>query len=707
MNSNMMQRINAFLLQVQKRQDIVFAMFFLLVVAMLILPLPPILIDTFVAINLGIGLLILITAIYLRHALDLSTFPTIVLVTTVFRLALSVSSTRLILSEAHAGAIIEGFGNFVVAGNVVVGLVIFFIVAIVQFIVITKGAERIAEVSARFTLDALPGKQMSIDADLRNGDIDRIEARRRRQTLERESQFFGAMDGSMRFVKGDAIAGFVIVFVNLIGGLIIGIAQKGMSFSEASMLYSLLSIGDGLVSQIPAMFISVAAGIVVTRVNSDDAQHMGADIARQLGLEPKALALAAVGMFAMGLLPGFPMTVFLPLGLFLGAMAAMGFTNRREKEAADAAAGAGTAGAEGTEGQTGEGAAPSLPSADRFDILIARLHPATREELEANNFVNIWNTAYLELVKLLGFEMRALGFQSDINVPEGQVILDSDGVPIRVIPINKGMCRVSAHPQALQELGIEPAFRGDGDGNNVRPWVNIDYFDRLVELGFDCSGPLTALSEDLSLEMRHMAAKSFGINEATSWLQQLEAPLGRMVSDVSQQVPLMRTIDIVRRLLEEQVYLRQPRIVLETMLTWAPREQENDKLIDTIRTALRRQINYGLAGSDMSIPIIMVEPRLEEMLKAPPGTAGIPSDIRTRTAAAINIASKRAHQVGVAPALVVSRPARRFFRDMMLAHSIHLPALSSVDFDRGFSSHTIDAIDVERVMSLQNAERAA
>jgi type III secretion protein V len=642
----------------------------------------------------------------LRHALDLSTFPTIVLVTTVFRLALSVTSTRMILAEGHAGDIITGFGNFVVSGNVVVGLVIFFIVAIVQFIVITKGAERIAEVSARFTLDALPGKQMSIDADLRNGDIDRNEARRRRSTLERESQFFGAMDGSMRFVKGDAIAGIVIVFVNLIGGLIVGVAQKGMSFADAGHLYSLLTVGDGLVAQIPAMFISIAAGTVVTRVNTEDSQHVAADIARQLGLEPKALALCSGGLIGMGLLPGFPTVVFFSLALFLAAMAAMGFGKRTLAQNAVASTpgqGTGT----GTGDASGEEAVQPLTPSEKFDIFIARLHPATKEDLETNRFASIYADAQRELVALLGFDIRPIGFQLDVSVPVNQVVLDVEGVPVRTHSINKGLCRVTAEPGRLTAMGIEVVDVGSKDGNNIRPWVNIDEFDRLTAEGMVCVGPLSALAEDITLEMRHRAARAFSINDATQWLQQLEAPLGRLVSDTSQQVPLMRVIDIMRRLLEEQIYLRQPRILLETLLTWAPREPDNEKLIDAIRLAMRRQINYSLAGPNMIIPIVMVEPRLEEMLKAPPGTRGVPTDIRLRTAAAIRMPAQRAHQLGISPALVVSKAARRFFRDMLTANHIYMPVINTADIDRDFSTHMLDVVDSDKALSAIAEEEEA
>jgi type III secretion protein V len=326
-----MNALNRILLLAKGRQDVVFVMFFMLITAMLVIPLPTILIDALIVINLTIAIVVLIAALYLRSVLDLSTFPAIILVSTIFRLALTVSTTRLILSNADGGKVIAGFGNFVVGNNVVVGLVIFFIVAFVQFLVVTKGAERIAEVSARFTLDAMPGKQMAIDADVRAGDIDKEEARRRRSVLDKESQFFGAMDGAMRFVKGDAIAALVVVFVNLFGGLLIGTMQKGMKMSEAIHVYSILSIGDGLVAQIPSMFIAIAAGIVVTRVATDKSTDLGRDIGQQLASEPRTLLIAGViiGLFAF--VPGFPTTIFL---IIAGMVGAAGFFLQKDRATA-------------------------------------------------------------------------------------------------------------------------------------------------------------------------------------------------------------------------------------------------------------------------------------------------------------------------------------------------------------------------------------
>ncbi|MEL6773915.1 MAG: flagellar biosynthesis protein FlhA, partial [Pseudomonadota bacterium] len=293
-----------------KRNDVVLAFLLIAIVFMMILPLPTELVDLLIGINLTLAAVLLMVAVYLSDVLKLSAFPSILLLTTLFRLALSITTTRLILLQADAGQIVETFGNFVVQGNLVVGSVIFLILTIVNFMVITKGSERVAEVAARFSLDAMPGKQMSIDSDMRAGLIEMDEAKVRRGKLEKESQLYGAMDGAMKFVKGDAIAGLIIIAVNLIGGIIIGTTQRGMTTAEALDRYAILTIGDGLVSQIPALFISITAGFIVTRVSSEDSQDLGNDIGGQLVGEPRALMIAGGILFGFALVPGFPTVVF-------------------------------------------------------------------------------------------------------------------------------------------------------------------------------------------------------------------------------------------------------------------------------------------------------------------------------------------------------------------------------------------------------------
>src|SRR5215469_2248916 len=301
--------------------DLILVACITLIVGLMIVPLPTFMLDIFLTANITIAITILMVSVYVSNGAQIASYPTILLITTLYRLALEISSTRLILLQANAGEVIKAFGQFVVGGNFVVGAVIFLIITLVQFIVITKGAERVAEVAARFTLDAMPGKQMSIDADLRSGSIDFKVARKRRQALAKESQFYGAMDGAMKFVKGDAMAGIIITVINIVGGLIIGVAMNGMPASEAIQTYSILTIGDGLVSQIPALLISISAGMVVTRVASEDeSTNLGKDIASQILAQPKAIGVASAILLVMGLVPGMPKLAFLLLTLVTGGI---------------------------------------------------------------------------------------------------------------------------------------------------------------------------------------------------------------------------------------------------------------------------------------------------------------------------------------------------------------------------------------------------
>src|SRR5687768_13062779 len=323
----------------RRYSDIALAGVVVLIVTMMIIPLPTFILDLLICANIAVAVTLLLVAIYVSEALKISTFPTLLLLTTLFRLAIEVSATRLILVKADAGHLIHAFGNFVVAGNLVVGAVIFFILTIIQFIVISKGSERVAEVGARFTLDAMPGKQMSIDAELRAGHIDHNEARRRRSMLSRESQFFGSMDGAMKFVKGDAIAGIIVLLTNIIGGLIIGIVQRDMDPATAARTYTVLTIGEGLVAQIPALIISTAAGIIVTRVSSEEeGSHLGRDIGAQLIGQPKALAIAGALMLLLAVVPGLPTLPFLVLGAGVGFVAWRLMRQGRDSERAAAAA---------------------------------------------------------------------------------------------------------------------------------------------------------------------------------------------------------------------------------------------------------------------------------------------------------------------------------------------------------------------------------
>ncbi|ABG19730.1 type III secretion system component [Yersinia pestis Nepal516] len=311
------------------RQDIFLAVMLLVAVFMMILPLPTTMVDLLIAINLAFSVILLMISIYLRDPLEFSVFPSLLLITTLYRLALTISTTRLVLLQHDAGEIVEAFGQFVVGGNLAVGMIIFTIITVVQFIVITKGSERVAEVSARFSLDGMPGKQMSIDGDMRAGAIDSVEAKRLRERVQKESRLFGAMDGAMKFVKGDAIAGIIVILINIIGGITIGVMQHKMSAEEAMNTYAVLSIGDGLCAQIPSLLISITAGIIVTRVPGSNKQSLANELAVQVGRQPDALWLAAAILTVFALLPGFPFLIFITLAAAVAAPAFLLYRKNR------------------------------------------------------------------------------------------------------------------------------------------------------------------------------------------------------------------------------------------------------------------------------------------------------------------------------------------------------------------------------------------
>jgi type III secretion protein V len=298
-------------LAITRHNDLVLAALVVAIISLIILPFPTVLMDAFIAVNLAASMSLLMLSMYIPNSIALSTFPTLLLLTTLFRLSLNIASTRLILLDADAGKIIDTFGNFVVAGNFVVGAVVFLIITIVQFLVIAKGSERVAEVAARFTLDAMPGKQMSIDADLRAGIIDIAEAKKRRRAIQTESSLFGAMDGAMKFVKGDAIAGLIVTVINIIGGICIGVLQKAMPVDKAIQTYSILTIGDGLVAQIPALLVSITAGIIITRTSDGQMPHLGGEIGFQILSQPKSILISGLLIFAFAIIPGFPALQFI------------------------------------------------------------------------------------------------------------------------------------------------------------------------------------------------------------------------------------------------------------------------------------------------------------------------------------------------------------------------------------------------------------
>ena len=591
--------------QLPDGRDVGLAVLLFAVVVLMVLPLPTPLVDVLIGLNFGIAILLMMTAVYLPTPLSLSSLPGIILIATLFRLSLSVTTTRLILAEADAGAIVAGFGSVVVAGNVVVGLVVFFIITVVQFIVIAKGAERIAEVGARFTLDALPGKQMAIDAEMRNGDIDAAEATRRRDGLGRESQFYGAMDGAMKFVKGDAIAGIVIIAVNLIGGLLVGMAQFGMPFGEAAVTYSLLTVGDALISQIPALLVSISAAVIVTRVKSERQANLSADIVSQVTGDRRAVALAGVALAGMGLVPGFPTHILVPLGAaFLGGGVLLG----RMRPAAPSS----EAVPEPEEAPPDDGALPAEDEAQAAlalsPALLATLgEDAARRAAVAALAVRVGERSGVPPVALTALADLALAPAEWRLRIAGAVVHWGRVDPERAVVADAPDGADPAEVLAMHDLPYEI---GEG-GVSLEPGAS----EAARALGLTVREPgevLLAAAEEALLAAQ---GRMLGIEEAKTLLSRIEGTHPVLLGETLKVVSIQRVAEVFSRLLEERVRVAATPRILEALVQWGARTDDPVLLTEHCRIALRQQICEAASDHERVIAAVIVEREAEGTLR--------------------------------------------------------------------------------------------
>ncbi|HVE86415.1 MAG TPA: flagellar biosynthesis protein FlhA [Myxococcales bacterium] len=594
------------------------------ILAALIVPLPPWLLDLGLALNLAAAVALLVTALSVRDALQVTAFPTLLLFTTLFRLALNVSSTRLALAEAHAGQVIQSFGEFVVRGDYLVGGVVFAILTLVQFLVVAKGAERVAEVAARFTLDAMPGKQMSIDVDLRAGAIDQAEARRRRRDLERESQMFGAMDGAMKFVKGDVIAGLVIVLVNLLGGLAVGVLQHGMTAQEALSTYALIAIGDGLVSQIPSLCIAVAAGLLVTRVAGDRADaSLGADIGAQLFGRPRVLYVVAGLSAAIGLMPQMPHLTFLALA---AAAAAAGRALERRARRPEAAAGDAPRAEAGTAPPGSESALPTGVSPLILD-LAPDLAPLTTEDGSAfakQELNALRDQLFLELgVRVPGVRVRT----GATYLGPGQYALLIDEVPAGRGRISPQDAYASVPPHELAFLQIKA--EADLDPATGKPCSRVprEAAPRLQAAQVQVRTARQVLLEHVLALLRKRAALFFGVQELQALLESFEPVAPALVKEALAKVPLPLLADVLRKLVREEVSIRNLRAILEALVSPLT-EGDADALAEKCRQALHRALSHRHAPNGL-LYAYLLDPAVEAVLRegGPKGLALDPEKV--------------------------------------------------------------------------------
>jgi len=682
----MINRLARALVYLSGRTDLIVAILMLVAIIMIIIPLPTWLVDGLIAINISVSMLVLLVVFYIARPVEFSSFPSVILIATLFRLAITITTSRLILLQADAGDIVSAFGNFVIGGDIAVGLVVFLIITIAQFVVITKGGERVAEVAARFSLDAMPGKQMAIDNDLRSGDIDQAEANRLRRGLERESHLFGAMDGAMKFVKGDAIASILVILVNLIGGMIVGSVKHGMTVGTAAETYALLSVGDGLVAQIPSLFVSVAAGVLVTRVSSDS--DMGTEIAGQLFVEPRALMMGSVILVGMAFVPGFPAVAFLLLAAILGVT---GFLTGRRRAAQEAAArnapvkrAAGAAGAAAQPAQVGSTAqaAASLAGPPASDAaIVVWVSSELASAVPPEGFAELTTKARAELLTDLGIEIPSIALEVDPILAHDRFRIDLEGTPVIEGTVPPQGLLVDDDPAHLELLEIP--YRQELPLINYRPalWVERSHTETLSQAGVAFALPAQILARCL-IQMLYRRAGSFvGIQETRKLLTKIQANYADLVKEAEKIAPLQKLAEILRRLVDENVPVRNMRAILEAVVEWGQREQNVVLLVEYVRVALGRQICFRCADRDRVIAAYMLERSVEDMLRSAQRQTSAGTYMNLSEEAVQPLIDEIARALaeaapGTNPVVLTAMDVRRLTRHLLTRSNIYVPVMS-------------------------------
>ena len=643
-----------------------------LILAMMVLPLPAFVLDLMFTFNIAVSVMVMLVAMYTRKPLDFSVFPTVLLVTTLLRLSLNVASTRVVLLEGHtgpdaAGKVIEAFGHFLVGGNTAVGLVVFIILTVINFVVITKGAGRIAEVGARFTLDAMPGKQMAIDADLNAGLIDEKEAKRRRAETAQEADFYGAMDGASKFVRGDAVAGILIMGINVVGGLIVGVIQHNMELGQAANNYTLLTIGDGLVAQLPALIISVAAGLVVSRVG--DEGDMGSQVVGQVFSNPQVLVLTAAILGVLGLIPGMPNFVFLLLAGGLGALAWYG--GKRQAAIAEEEVPAAAAPAVPPEAQ--EASWTDVTPVDVLGLEVGyRLIPMVDKAQDGELLKRIRGLRK-KFARDIGFLSSAVHIRDNLELKPNAYRIVLKGVevgngmafPGQFMAINPG--RVSGPLNGRETT--DPAF------GLPAVWVDAGQREQAHALGYTVVDASTVVATHLNHLILSHAAELLGRTETQALLDHIAKDNPKLVEDlVPKLLPLATVQRVLQNLLDEGVNIRDMRSIVEVLAECAPRVQDPVELTTRVRQALGRAIVQGLFPGNGEIQVMALDPGIERVLLqalgggGPEGGAiepGLADTLLRETA----VAAQRMEDIGLPPVLLVP-PALRWLLSRFLRRSV-------------------------------------
>ncbi len=677
-----------------KRGDIALAVGVMAILVVLILPLPATLLDLALAISIILSVLILMTALFIHAPLEFSAFPTVLLIATMLRLALNLASTRLILARGHegtaaAGHVIEAFGNFVMSGNFVIGIIVFTILVIVNFVVITKGSGRIAEVAARFHLDAMPGKQMAIDADLSAGLIDETEARRRRKNLEDESGFFGAMDGASKFVRGDAIAGLLVVFINVLGGMIIGIVQQGMPFAEAARTYTLLTVGDGLVTQVPALIVSTAAGLLVSKAGISGAADQA--LIKQLSSYPKALGMSAAAMLVMALLPGIPMLPFLLLGGGAGFLAFL--IDKRQKQQIVAETKTAAANAPAAE----EPIASALKIDDLKIELGYALLPLVNSADGSDRLTEQIKALRRSLAVDMGFVMPAVRILDNVQ-------LEANTYCIKIKEVEAGTGRIwPGQYMVMDPAGAQVTLPGIHTSEPTfglpATWIDAPMKEEAALKGYTVVDAATVLSTHLTELIKTNVSELLSYAEVSKLIKELPKEQGELLKDI---VPAQITISGIQRVLQlllaERVSIRDLATILEGVADAISFSRNPVTLSEHVRTRLARQICAHYTTAAGYLPLIALTAKWEQAFAESIVGQGDDRNLAmqpSRLTEFINLVRQRfeeAAQAGEAPVLVTSAGIRPFVRGVVERFRAQTPVLSQAEIHPRARLKTIASI---------------
>jgi flagellar biosynthesis protein FlhA len=663
------------------------------VIALMVVPLPGLLLDLLLSINIAFGVLMLLTTIMTARALDLAAFPSLLLIATLFRLALNVSSTRLILTTGSAGSVIQSFGSFVVGGSVVVGLVVFLILVVIQFVVITNGASRVAEVGARFTLDALPGKQMAIDADLGAGLIDEETARERRREISSEADFYGAMDGASKFVKGDAIAGVLITLINLIGGLIIGMAQRGMSFSNAISTFSTLTIGDGLVSQIPALLISIASGIIVTRANSDG--DLGGDVVHQLAAQHRALRYGGVTILLLGLAPGLPLLPFGLVGttLFLVGRRLTGVAQEAEAAAAAAELPAVEAGGE----QPTDLAVEIRPEPLELELAVDMIDLV--DPMAGGDLLDRVRALRRKIALEIGLIIPPVRTRDNVDLGPGEYAITVHGVEMGhgLAPAGHVLVITESLDVLPGPTTVEPVF------GLPAKWLPVESRPLAEAMDATIVDRASVITTHLAETIRRQAAQLLSRQEVKELVDLVRESDPAVVDElVASDLTIAEVQRVLQELLAEEVPIRDIVRILDVLGERARVTREPAELTEAVRVALGPSISAGNADADGRLWAVTIDPALEQGLMASlqPGPQGydfvLDSSLLHRLAMAARNQILAIEQQGHSPVVVAARALRRPLRKLLSLTDVRAPVLSPEELGPQIDVENAGVVNLEQ-----------